>query len=97
MSDLRSLLNELEWQDEVPDADLKIRGGGRSSRPLDKGGRGRGEGEGGVFKNLFSVWSKNKSGGRVPWAPPLDPPLGHYLITMAVTCGVFFILKDTIL
>ena len=94
MSDLRSLLNELEWQDAVPDTDLKIRGGGGgcSSRPLDKGG----EGEGGVFKNLFSVWSKNKSGGQVPWAPPLDPPLGHYLITMAVTCGVF-ILKDTIL
>ena len=94
MSDLRSLLNELEWQDEVPDQHLEIRGrGGRSSTPLDKGG---GEGEGGVFKNLFSVWSKNKSGRRVLWAPPLDPPLRHYLITMAVTCGVF-ILKDTIL
>ena len=78
----------------MPDADLEIRGGGRSSRPLDKGGGG--EGEGGVFKNLFSVWSKNNSGGRVPWAPPLDPPLGHYLITMAVTYCVF-ILKDTIL
>ena len=94
MSDLRSLLNELEWQDEVPDADLEIRGrGGRSSRPLDKGG---GRGRGASSKIYFRFGLKIKAGGQVPWAPPLDPPLGHYLITMAVTCGVF-ILKDTIL
>ena len=28
----------------MPDADLEIRGGGRSSRPLDKRGEGRGRG-----------------------------------------------------
>ena len=48
----------------VPDPDLEIRGGGGSSRPLDKG-------EGGVVlaKNFSalraSVWSTNKGG-----APP---------------------------
>ena len=93
MSDLRSLLNELEWQDEVPDADLEIRGrGGRSSRPLDKGG----EGEGASSKIYFRFDLKIKAGGgsfgHLPWIHHW----GHYLITMAVTCGVF-ILKDTIL
>ena len=34
----KSLLNDLEWQDAVPDPHLEIRGrGGRSSRPLNKG------------------------------------------------------------
>ena len=45
------------------DSDLKIKGGGRSSRPLDKGG-------GGLPPKNFSalsaaVWSKKKGGG---WA-----------------------------
>ena len=46
----------------VPNPDLEIKGGGSSSRPLDKG-------EGPVFKKNFfstfraSVWSKNKRGG----------------------------------
>ena len=58
------------------------------SRPSDKGGGGGG-GDGhpdpeirrGSPKKFFSahrasVWSKNKGGrGRVPRAPPLDPPL----------------------
>ena len=39
----KSLLNDLEWQDAVPDPDLEIRGrGGRSSRPLNKGVGGGG-------------------------------------------------------
>ena len=56
----------------VADADLQIRGAGRSSTPWDKGG-------GGGLQKIFSAlqasfWSKNK-GGRPPQAPPLDPPL----------------------
>ena len=47
-------MNELEWQDEVPDADLEIRGrGGRSSRPLDKGGGGGGGGR--LQKFIFGL------------------------------------------
>ena len=39
----KSLLNDLEWQDAVPDPHLEIRGrGGRSSRPLNKGVGGGG-------------------------------------------------------
>ena len=47
----------------VPDPDLEISGVGRSSRPLDKGGGGRG-----IVPPIFfsalraSVWSKNKGG-----------------------------------
>ena len=41
----KSLLNDLEWQDAVPDPHLEIRGrGGRSSRPLNKGVGGGGDG-----------------------------------------------------
>ena len=47
----KSLLNEPEWQDEVPDPHLKIRGGGRSSRPLDKGGGGGGR----IQKFIFGL------------------------------------------
>ena len=46
----------------VPDPDPEIRGGGRSSRPLDKGG--------GLEKNFLraSVLSKNRGGaGPLPW------------------------------
>ena len=58
----------------VPDPDLEIRG------------EGRGGGEGTVSQKIFSVWSKNKSGGggerepRPPQAPPLDPPQVHTCI-----------------
>ena len=63
-------MNELEWQDEVPDADLEIRGrGGRSSRPLDKGGGGGGGGA--SSKIYFRFGLKIKAGGRslghLPW------------------------------
>ena len=49
----------------MPDPNLEIKGGGRSPRPLDKGG---GDGH---QKKIFSalresVWSKNKGGGGLP-------------------------------
>ena len=59
------------------DRELEIRGGGRSSRPLDNGG--------GVSKRNFLglfVWSKNKWGAGTPVPPglPLDPSLLAYCI-----------------
>ena len=50
----------------VADPDLQIAGGGRSSRPWNKGG-------GSVSKKFFSAlrasfWSKNKGGGPPPRA-----------------------------
>ena len=50
------------------------KGGGRSFRPSEKGGRRSPK----TFLPGFpsSVWSKNK-GEWAPWAPPLDPPLKH--------------------
>ena len=58
----------------VLDRELEIRGGGRSSRPLDNGG-------GGLQKKFF-VWSKNKWGAGTPVPPglPLDPSLLAYCI-----------------
>ena len=46
----------------VPDPDLEIKGGGGSSRPLDRGGW--------PFRSQFGL--KLRVGGR---APPLNPPL----------------------
>ena len=55
----------------MPFPDLEIRGGGWSSRPLDKG-------EGPSPKKLFSAlrasgWSKNKVGGRGTGPPDPSP------------------------
>ena len=65
----RMVQEEGRWNPSVADPDpLQIRGGGgRSSRPGDKGGARS-------AKKFFSAlgasfWSKNKGG------PPLDPPL----------------------
>ena len=55
----------------MPDPDLEIRGGGGSSRPLDKGGRSPPK----HFLALrASFWSKNK-GGPAPRVSLMDPSL----------------------
>ena len=46
----------------MPDPDLEIRVGGRSFRPLDKGG-GRRSPQKNFSALRASVWSKNKGGG----------------------------------
>ena len=62
----------------VPSPDLEIReGGGRSSRPLDKGG-----GEPSLPKKFCRPFGpqfglKIRGEGRGPRAPPLDPPLSR--------------------
>ena len=45
-----------------------------------EGGGGGGGAGAAASKNFFSAlrasfWSKNKGGARVPWAPPVEPPL----------------------
>ena len=56
----------------VADADLQLRGAGRSSTPGDKGGRA-------VSKKFFRPFrphfGRKIRGGGPPQAPPLDPPL----------------------
>ena len=69
----RSILGDAGDSNSVPDSDLELSGGGgggRSSRPLDKGwGRSSKKN----FSALrSSVWSTNKGGTR---GSPLDPPL----------------------
>ena len=52
----------------MADPDLQIKGGPSHPDPDIR--------EGAVSKKIFSVWSKNKGGGRrVPRAPSLNPPL----------------------
>ena len=58
----------------VPDTDLEIRGGARSSRPLDTGRRGRGRSPK-IFFGPFGPQFGKKYEGGAPGAPPLDPPL----------------------
>ena len=56
------------WHDiPVPNPGPEIRGGNRSSRPLDKGGRAVSKEK--ISALRASVWFKNKGG------PQLDPPL----------------------
>ena len=54
----------------MPDPDLEIRVGGRSSRPLDKGG-GRRSPQKNFSALRASVWSKNKGWGGDPLLHPL--------------------------
>ena len=50
--------------------------GGGGGHPDPKIRRGRGRPPEKFFSALrASFWSKNKGGGRVPRAPPLDPPM----------------------
>ena len=58
----------------VPDPDLEIRRGRRSSRPLDKGGSGLPKKFFGPFGPQFGLKIRG-GGGRSPWAPLLDPLL----------------------
>ena len=54
----------------VPDPDLEISGGPRSSRPLDKTGEGSPKRIFPLFGPLFVLKIRT-----APGAPPLDPPL----------------------
>ena len=58
----------------MPDPDLEIRVGGRSSRPLDKGG-GRRSPQKNFSALRASVWSKNKGwgGGGGSTTAPVNP------------------------
>ena len=60
----------------VPDPDLEIRGGGGSSRPLDKGKTGPPKIS---FRPFGPQFGPKIRGGGAPPAPPLDPPLVCYL------------------
>ena len=72
----------------MSDPDLEIRGGGWSSRPLDKGGGPVSKKR--IFSALrASVWSKNKGLAEPPGPPPpLDPPLLTSVGSVAMTCTV---------
>ena len=89
----------------MPDPELEIRRGPRSSRPLDKG-TGR-RGGGGLSKTFFGPsglsLAKNK-GGRAPQACPLDPPLVRVSLNSSFPFTqselenlqkVFFLVMDT--
>ena len=54
-----------------PDLQISGEGGGGGGRATTTGYKGGGRSP----KNIFSVWSENKGGRRVPGAPSLDPPL----------------------
>ena len=65
----------------MPDLDLEIRGP-RSSRPLEKG---RPSLQKNFFRPVgpqFGLKIRGEGGGRVPWAPPLDPPLDFVVFSL---------------
>ena len=64
----------------MPDPDLEImRGWGQLSRPLDKGSLAQSSQK--IFWPFGPQFAQKIRGGLAPWVPPLDPPLGRWVVS----------------